>query len=80
MRQWRWADSISLNAFASAAAFSLWPLVTLVRRCTVAKVDSIVILSFRVSQCCDLRRTVADMSLTGRPQPRGRLSWGWIVT
>ena len=41
MRQRRWADSISLNAIASAAAFDPWPLVTFVRRRTVAKVDSI---------------------------------------
>jgi len=38
MRQRRWADSISLNAIASAAAFDPWPLVTFVRRRTVAKI------------------------------------------
>jgi hypothetical protein len=35
-------------------------LVTLVRCLTVAKADSIVILSFRVSRGCDLRRPVVD--------------------
>jgi hypothetical protein len=36
VRQRRWADSISLNAMASPAAFDPWPLVTLVRSLTVA--------------------------------------------
>jgi hypothetical protein len=40
-----WADSMSLNAIASPAARDPGPLVTLVRCLTVAKVDSIVILS-----------------------------------
>jgi len=41
MRPRRWADSMSLNAIASPAALEPWPLVTLVRWRTVAKVDSI---------------------------------------
>jgi hypothetical protein len=41
MRQRRWADSISLKAIARAAALDPWPLVTFVRSLTVAKVDSI---------------------------------------
>jgi hypothetical protein len=39
IRQRRYADSISLNAMASAAAFDPWPLVTFVRSLTVANVD-----------------------------------------
>src|SRR5215831_2303031 len=42
MRQWSWADWISLKAMASPAARDPGPLVTLVRCRTVAKVDSIV--------------------------------------
>jgi len=49
-----------LNAMASPAAREPGPLVTLVRCRTVAKVDSIVILSFGVGQGCDLRRPVVD--------------------
>jgi hypothetical protein len=44
-RQWSWADSMSLNAMASPAAREPGPLVILLRCLTVAKVDSIVILS-----------------------------------
>ena len=51
MRQRRWADSISLNAIARAAAFDPWPLVTLVRSLTVAKVDSIGLVVRRCTQC-----------------------------
>jgi len=40
-------------------------LVILVRCRTVANVDSIVILSFRVSQGCDLRRPVVDSVADG---------------
>jgi hypothetical protein len=54
-----------LKAIASAAAFDPWPLVTFVRRRTVANVDSIVILSFHVSQGCDLRRPVVDSVADG---------------
>jgi hypothetical protein len=59
-RQRSCADSISLNAMASPAARDPGPLVILVRCRTVAKADSIVILSFRVSRGCDLRRPVVD--------------------
>ena len=45
---------------ARPAALEPGPLVILVRCRTVAKVDSIVILSFCVSQGCDLRRPVVD--------------------
>jgi hypothetical protein len=65
MRQRRCADSMSLNAMASPAALEPWPLVTLVRSLTVAKVDSIVILSLRVSQGRDLRRPVVDSVADG---------------
>src|SRR6266849_8940219 len=41
MRQWSWADSMSLKAMAGPAAREPGPLVTLVRCRTVAKVDSI---------------------------------------
>jgi hypothetical protein len=51
---------MSLNAMASPAARDPGPLVILVRCLTVAKADSIVILSFRVSRGCDLRRPVVD--------------------
>jgi hypothetical protein len=56
---------MSLKAMASPAAFDPAPLVTLVRSRTVAKVDSIVILSFRVSRGCDLRRPVVDSVADG---------------
>ncbi len=64
-RQRSWADSISLKAMASPAAREPGPLVTLVRCLTVAKVDSIVILSLRVSQGRDLRRPVVDSVADG---------------
>jgi len=54
-----------LNAIASAAALDPWPLVTFVRSLTVANVDSIVILSLRVSQGRDLRRPVVDSVADG---------------
>ena len=41
MRQRRCADSMSLNAMPRTAALEPWPLVTLVRSLTVAKVASI---------------------------------------
>jgi len=50
---------------AIPAAFEPGPLVILVRCRTVANVDSIVILSFRVSQGCDLRRPVVDSVADG---------------
>ena len=56
---------MSLNAIASPAAREPGPLVTFVRCRTVAKVDSIVILSFHVSQGCDLRRPVVDSVADG---------------
>jgi hypothetical protein len=56
---------MSLKAIARAAALDPWPLVTFVRSLTVAKVDSIVILSFRVSQGRDLRRPVVDSVADG---------------
>src|SRR6267154_2314023 len=40
MRQWSWADSMSLKAMASPAAREPGPLVTLVRCRTVANVDN----------------------------------------
>jgi hypothetical protein len=64
-RQRSWADSISLNAMASPAAREPGPLVILVRCLTVANVDSIVILSLRVSQGRDLRRPVVDSVADG---------------
>jgi hypothetical protein len=54
-----------LKAIASPAAFDPWPLVTFVRSLTVANVDSIVILSLRVSQGRDLRRPVVDSVADG---------------
>jgi hypothetical protein len=45
---------MSLNAIASPAAREPGPLVTLVRCRTVAKVDSIVILSSQDDHGCDL--------------------------
>ena len=45
------ADSISLNAIASPAAREAGPLVTLVRRRTVANVDSIGLVVLRWIQC-----------------------------
>jgi len=51
MRQRRCADSISLNAIASAAALDPWPLVTFVRSLTVANVDSIGLVVRRCTQC-----------------------------
>jgi hypothetical protein len=42
---------MSLNAIASPAARELEPLVTLVRRRTVAKVDSIGLMVRRCTQC-----------------------------
>jgi hypothetical protein len=56
---------MSLKAIASPAAFDPWPLVTFVRSLTVANVDSIVILSLRVSQGRDLRRPVVDSVADG---------------
>ncbi len=60
-----WADSVSLTAMASPAAREPGPLVILVRCLTVANVDSIVILSFHVSQGRDLRRPVVDSVADG---------------
>jgi len=54
-----------LKAIDRAAAFDPCPLVTFVRSLTVANVDSIVILSFHVSQGCDLRRPVVDSVADG---------------
>ena len=51
---------MSLNAIASPAAREPGPLVTLVRSLTVAKVDSIVILSFPGDHCSDLGVRVED--------------------
>jgi hypothetical protein len=62
-RHRRWAASISLNAIASPAAFEPGPLVTLVRCRTVAKVDSIVILSFSFDHGCELGCRVGDSVL-----------------
>ena len=59
-RQRAWAASMSLNAIASPAAFEPGPLVTLVRCRTVAKVDSIVILSAQNDHVCELLVCVAD--------------------
>jgi hypothetical protein len=56
---------MSLNAMARPAAREPGPLVTLLRCLTVAKVDSIVILSFRVSRGCGLRRLVVDSVADG---------------
>jgi hypothetical protein len=49
-----------LNAMAMPAAFDPGPLVILLRFRTVAKVDSIVILSFGLGHGCDLRVCVED--------------------
>jgi hypothetical protein len=65
MRHRAWADSMSLNAMASPAAREPGPLVIFVLCLTVAKADSIVILSFHVSQGCDLRRPVVDSVADG---------------
>ena len=54
-----------LKAIANPAARDPGPLVTRVRSRTVAKVDSQVILSFHVSQGCDLRRPVVDSVADG---------------
>src|SRR5262249_21765409 len=50
-RQRCWAASMSLKAMARPAAFEPGPLVTLVRRRTVAKVDSIGLVVRRCTQC-----------------------------
>jgi hypothetical protein len=42
----------------------------------VISLSACVILSFRVTRCCDLRRPVMDMSLTGRSRPDGRFVMG----
>src|SRR5262249_19021143 len=60
IRQRRCADSMSLNAMARPAARDPWPLVTFVRSLTVAKVDSIVILSSRMDHGCGLGGCVVD--------------------
>ena len=62
-RQRSCADSISLNAIARPAAREPGPLVTLVRCRTVAKVDSIVILSLKGGRGCDLGCFVEDSVL-----------------
>ncbi len=51
IRQSRCADSISLNAIASPAAYDPWPLMTFVRSRTVAKADSIGLVVRRCTQC-----------------------------
>jgi hypothetical protein len=51
MRQWSWADSMSLNAIAMPAAREPGPLVTFVRCRTAAKADSIGLVVRRCTQC-----------------------------
>src|SRR5216683_2135505 len=65
MRQWSWADSMSLKAIARPAAREPSPLVTLVRCLTVAKVDSMIILSRRDDHGCGLGFCVADTVVDG---------------
>src|SRR3954453_9210190 len=67
-RQRAWAASMSLNAIARPAAFEPGPLVTLVRRRTVAKVDSIVrgaqmhpVFGGKVVEAQQLVQTVGDL-------------------
>jgi hypothetical protein len=59
-RQRSCADSISLNAIASPAAREPGPVVILVLCLTVAKVDSMVILSSRNGHGCGLGGCVED--------------------
>jgi len=54
-----------LERHRDTAAREPGPLVTRCRSLTVAKVDSIVILSLHVSQGCDLRRPVVDSVADG---------------
>ena len=50
--------------FIAACSVGKWPRAFTARR-SRALIDSIVILSFRVSQRCDLRRSVVDSVADG---------------